>query len=330
MLRGGRVFILLGMVLAVAAVVVGILALSRPDREPAPTPTAQPTLVPVVVAARDIPANTVITADDIQVTEVPQDDVAPGTVQRVDQVVGQVASGPLVRGQRILQANLLVPGLGDLLQPGKRAVALPVDRVSALGGLIQPNDTIDIVYSVRITLTRVLPTQPLELVDATQGYAQQEGVELAPYGEPPTGPTYPFPGEPGSRFIVSDEGGGSPVVKLVLQKIRVLQVIAGDRTVVPGMTAPQPAGEGTPTPVPETTPVPGTPLPPVDLLIIEVDPQQAEVITFLLDQQARYQVLLRSRGDDQDATTSGLTYDRLVSQYGLPVPASVRLPGGPQ
>jgi len=330
MLRGGRVFILLGVVLAVAAVLVGILALTPPEREATPTPTAEQTLVPVVVAVRDIPANAVITADDIQLTQVPQDEVAPGTVQRVDQVIGLVASGPLVRGQRILLANLVAPSLGDVIQQGKRAIALPVDRVSALGGLIQPNDTIDIVYAVRITLTRVLPTEPLESVDATQGYAQQEGLELAPYGQPPAGPTYPFPGEPGSRFVVTDEGGGNPVAKLVLQNIRVLQVIAGDRTVVPGMTATPAAAEASPTPAPEATPEAGTPLPPVDLLIIEVDPQQAEVITFLLDQQARYQVVLRSRGDDQAATTAGLTYDRLVSQYGLPVPSTVRLPGGPQ
>jgi hypothetical protein len=50
----------------------------------------------------------------------------------------------------------------------------------------------------------------------------------------------------------------------------------------------------------------------------------------MLDQQARYQVVLRSRTDQELANTSGVTYDRLVSQYGLPVPATVRLPGGPQ
>lgn len=332
MLRGGRVFILLGVILAVAAVLLGILALSRSRREAAETPAPQQARVPVVVAARDIPANTVITAEDIQITEVPQEEVAPGTVQRADQVIGLVASGPLVKGQRLLMANLIAPSLGNVIQPGKRAVALPVDRVSALGGLIQPNDVIDIVYSVRITLTRVVPSEPLEVVDATQGFARQEDLQLPPYGQPPAGPTYPFPGEPGSRFIVTDDAGGNPVAKLVLQNIRVLHVIAGSQTVTPGTAgaAAQEAGEATPTPAPEAAGQVGTPLPQVDLLIIEVDPQQAEMITFMLDQEARYQVVLRSRADSEPATTAGVTYDRLVSQYGLPVPTTVRLPGGPQ
>jgi len=336
MLRGGRVFILLGVVLAVAAVLLGILALSRPGREAAETPAPQEVRVPVVVAARDIPANTVITAADITVTEVPQEEVAPGTAQRADQVIGLVTSGVLVEGQRILMANLVAPSLGNVVQPGKRAVALPVDRVSALGGLIQPNDTIDIIYSVRVNLTRVVPSEPLEVVDATQGYARQDDLQLAPYGQPPSGPTYPFPGEPGSRFTVTDGGGGNPVAKLILQNIRVLQVIAGSEAVAPGPGESAPvqtsaeAGEITPTPEPNATALAGSTLPAVDLLIIEVDPQQAEMITFMLDQQARYQVVLRSRTDQEPANTSGVTYDRLVSQYGLPVPATVRLPGGPQ
>ncbi|MCM8750610.1 Flp pilus assembly protein CpaB [Thermomicrobiaceae bacterium CFH 74404] len=336
MLRGGRVFILLGVVLAVVAVLLGIVALSRPNREAAETPAPDEMRVPVVVAARDVPANTVITTADITVTEVPQEEVAPGTAQRADQVVGLVTSGPLVEGQRVLMANLVAPSLGNVVQPGKRAVALPVDRVSALGGLIQPNDTIDIIYSVRVNLTRVVPSEPLEVVDATQGYAQQENLQLPPYGQPPAGPTYPFPGEPGSRFIVTDEGGGNPVTKLVLQNIRVLQVIAGSEPVTPAAEGAAPAqtsaetGEATPTPAPDTAEQAASTLPAVDLLIIEVDPQQAEMITFMLDQQARYQVVLRSRSDQEPATTSGITYDRLVSQYGLPVPATVRLPGGPQ
>lgn len=335
MLRGGRLFILLGIVLAVVAVILGIVALSRPS-EGTVTPTPQQARIPVVIAARDIPANTVLTMEDVRVTEVAEDQVAPGTARSVDQVVGLVTNGELVEGQRIMMANLIAPSLGNLVEPGKRAVAIPVDRVSALGGLIQPNDTIDIVYTVRIDLTRVVPSEPLEVVDVTEGFAPQDGLTLPPYGEPPAGPTYPFPGEPGSRFIVTDTGDGQPVAKLVLQDIRVLQVIAGAELVTPGGTtatgqAATVSADATPTPQAEVAQEQqGTVLPAVDLLIVEVDPQQAEVISFMLDEQARFQVVLRARGDHEPATTAGVTYDRLVANYGLPVPATVRLPGGPQ
>jgi hypothetical protein len=65
-------------------------------------------------------------------------------------------------------------------------------------------------------------------------------------------------------------------------------------------------------------------------LIVEADPEQAELISFLLDQNVRYQVILRARGDAQPVQTDGVTYDRLVERYGLPVPGTVVVSGGPR
>lgn len=327
MLRGGRLYLVTGLVLAGLALILAFVALQQ-QRAPAPAePTATPA-VPVVVAARDIRAGTVLTMDDVQVVDADPDSVAPGTARQPDQVVGLVVAGDLVAGQRILMANLVVPSVSNLLQPGKRAVAIPVDRINAVGGLIQPNDLIDLVYAGRVDLVRVLPTEPMEMPDGGQGFSPPpESVTLPPPGTKAT--SYPYAGAPGSRVIITDTGEGQPVAKIVLQNLRVLQVIAGTTVVgaTPGeRSQAEISATASMTPTAETE----ANLPPVDLLVVEADPKQAELITFLLDQHVRYQVLLRARGDTTEVTTDGVTYDRLVTDFGLPVPAPVEVGGGPQ
>lgn len=323
MRRTGRLYLLTGLLLAFAAVIVAIIALQR-QRPPSPAePTETPT-VPVVVAAHDIRAGTVLRQEDVQVVAADPASIAPGTARQVDQVVGLVVAGDLVAGQRILLANLVMPSVANAIQPGKRAVAIPVDRINAVGGLIQQNDVIDLVYAGRLELTRVLPTQPLEMGDSGQGYSPPpEQVTLPVSG---TGTSYPYAGAPGSRVVVKDIGEGQLVTKLIVQNLRVLQVIAGSTPVEPGVASPSPIEASRA----EATPTPTTTLPAVDLLIVEADPEQAEIIAFLLDQNIRYHVVLRARGDTEQVQTDGVTYDRLVEEDGLPVPAPVVVGGGPR
>ncbi|HET9017717.1 MAG TPA: hypothetical protein VFN57_19095, partial [Thermomicrobiaceae bacterium] len=208
---------------------------------------------------------------------------------------------------------------------GQRAVALPVDRINSLGGLIQADDHIDLIYSVRLKLTRVLPTQPLAVQDSTTGYAKSDTLVLPPPGSASSSKTYPYPGEPGSTFTVNDLQAGDPVAKIVLQNLKVLRVIAGNATVAGPATTNTTAktASATATPTPTTNQLPND-----DLLILAVDPQQAEVIKFVQDNGGNYQVALRATNDTSTATTKGVDYNQLVTNYGLPVPQTVTLPGG--
>lgn len=328
MRKSGRLFIVLGVGLALVAAALGIAAfaggLGGSDKGSDP---AKPDMATVVVAARDIPANTVLTAEDVQTSQIDKSKVPPGSVSAAGQVVGYAVSGDLIKGQQILSANLTAPGLTFDLENGKRAVALPVDRINALGGLIRPGDHIDLIYSARLHLTRVVPSEPLEVTDSTTGYAKDDTLTLAPPPGPSGSATYPYPGEPGSRFLVKDPTDGDPVTKIVIQNVRVVRVIAGDTTVSEDQPESSSAQGGTSTPTPQTA---AEKLPNADLLVLEVDPQQAEVVKFLMDNNGTYQVALRPKDDTGAATTTGVTYEQLVTQYGLPVPKTVRLPGGGQ
>lgn len=337
MRRGGRLFIILGVGLALVAALLVVFSLTKSGNNKK-TPVVQvtpDTSISVLQAAHDIPANTVIREEDVKVVKVDRTAAATGAATSASQVVGLATNGNIVSGQQILMANLVTPGLTNLLTNGKRAVALPVDRLSALGGLIRPDDYIDIVYSARLNLAEVLPTSPVSTqFGPTQYSVDQKSLELPPNGQTATG-TYPIPGQPGSVFTITDDGHGNPVTKVIMQDIRVLRVIAGNEAVNESAFA-------TPTPTPASdngtatakTPTPEnagpTPLPATDMLVLEVDPQQAELVKFLEDNQGKYQVVLRSPNDHATPTTTGMTYDQLMSKYGVPAPKPVAVPSGGQ
>ncbi len=327
MRRGGRLFILLGVGLALVAVLLAVMSFSGGNKSKQ-TSASQAVMVTVLQATRDIPANTVIREEDIKPVQIEKVSAASGAAQNSAQVLGLATNGDVVKGQQILMANLVTPGLTNLLTDGKRAAALPVDRVSALGGLIRPDDYVDIVYSVRVNLTGVLPTNVIEAKQGDAVYNFKDGdLKVPPAGQPaPT--VYPYPGEAGSRFLVTDDQNGNPITKVILQNIRVLRVIAGNQSVNDTSSAP---AQSTPTSGNGTaTPVANAALPNADMLVLEVDPQQAELIKFLEDNQGKYQVVLRAPDDHSTATTTGVTYDQLMSSFGLPAPKTVKLPGGGQ
>jgi pilus assembly protein CpaB len=337
MRRGGRLFIILGVGLALVAALLVVFSLTKSDKKTPPVVQVTPDAsVSVLQAAHDIPANTVIREEDVKVVKVNRNAAASGAATSASQVIGLATNGDVVSGQQILMANLVSPGLTNLLTNGKRAVALPVDRLSALGGLIRADDYIDIVYSARLNLSEVLPTSPISTLLPPQQYSMdQKALELPPPGQGSA--VYPIPGQPGSVYTVTDDGSGSPVTKVILQNVRVLRVIAGNEAVndsafaTPTPTPAPAAPGGTSTPAPEApnSNLP-TPLPSTDMLVLEVEPQQSELIKFLEDNQGRYQVVLRAPNDHATPTTTGMTYDQLMSTYGLPAPKPIQVPSGGQ
>jgi pilus assembly protein CpaB len=245
------------------------------------------------------------------------------------QVLGLATNGDVVEGQQILMADLVTPGLTNLLTNGKRAAALPVDRVSALGGLIRPDDYVDIVYSVRVNLTTVLPSNVIDVKQGDDVFHFKDGDIKVPPADQQPPKDYPYAGEAGSRFVVTDDQNGNPITKVILQNIRVLRVIAGNQAVNDGSSSQAtstPTG-GNSNSTPEAA---SNTLPNADMLVLEVDPQQAELVKFLEDYKGSYQVVLRAPDDHATANTTGVTYDQLMSTYGLPAPKTVRLPGGGQ
>lgn len=110
--------------------------------------------VAVVVAKADLAPGTAIGAGNMATRQVPRDYVYPETVlpAAFDGVSGQTLVKPLAKGQPLLRGYLSgggAAGLADKIEPGRRAIAINVDEVSSINGLILPGDRIDVMLSSR-------------------------------------------------------------------------------------------------------------------------------------------------------------------------------------
>ena len=107
----------------------------------------------VVVAAKDLPEGTSLGADVLTVREWPAAEVPEGAFARRDSVLGRVLVTPLFTGDVLLPGKLAPIGVGPGLEVkvprGKRAMAVRINDVAGISGLIQPNSRVDVVVMMR-------------------------------------------------------------------------------------------------------------------------------------------------------------------------------------
>lgn len=306
MRRNGRLLIVVGVVMGLAAVLLALFALSGGDDDGDTTADREPTSqeITIVQASRAVEAHVKLTADDLEEVVINDSEVLnpDDYPRRINEVIGFAYSEELVEGQQLLRSRLEVSGIAEELTTGSRAISMLVDQNNLVAGLIRQDDSVDIVYKINAELLRVTPTTPLELSDELTLTTE---VVIPPFGQAPDPDPYPYPGEPGSRFAIEDADAGNPVAKIVLQNIRVLRVITPS-TIAGGASAS--AGQDT-----------------GNYLVVEVTPDQAELI-HMMTTVGTYQVMLRGADDEDIATTMGANLELLVTEYELPVPKTVRLP----
>jgi pilus assembly protein CpaB len=120
-----------------AAIATGLLALS----DPAPAGT------PVLVAARDLAAGTVLTARDIELDARPPADLPDGTLASTRDVVGRVLASGARRGEVLTDVRLVGPSLVDTLAPGQVAVPVRIADAAA-AALVAPGAHVDVLAAV--------------------------------------------------------------------------------------------------------------------------------------------------------------------------------------
>src|SRR5215467_11298185 len=108
---------------------------------------------PVVIAFKDVAEGKAIDRASVTVAEWPINTIPAGAYASVDSVVNRVTRIDVFRGEVIVPGRLAPEGTGPGLQvkinPGKRAVALRIDDVSGLNGMIQPNSRVDVLVVTR-------------------------------------------------------------------------------------------------------------------------------------------------------------------------------------
>lgn len=173
MRRGGRVLILLGILLGMIAAGGTFIVLSTQEAPAPPVPTRS-----IVIAVQNIPARTEIPAGALGKADYPADKIPPGAFERNEDVSGKLAITSIVPGQIIL-AQMIIdknkPGASRsnasfLIPDGKVAIAFPVTSISSVANAIQPGDYVDIM----LTLSP----------GATQGPAGRTGATTGTEGQP--------------------------------------------------------------------------------------------------------------------------------------------------
>jgi Flp pilus assembly protein CpaB len=160
--RRGRWIVIIGVVLAVAAGGAAFFLINQAQQQAGQAGLQR---VAVVVAAQTIPARKIIEAADVTVREVPIDDTnAQGIASTPDKVIGRVPAVAILQGQMVL-TNLLASstegGQFSVLGPEEsfgedspdwRAVSMTVPDDRAVGGLLTPNQIVDVFVTASVNV----------------------------------------------------------------------------------------------------------------------------------------------------------------------------------
>ena len=287
MKRTNRLVILVGVLLAVLAFVGIVVLLGRSS-----TPSAaEKVTVNVVVAKVDIAIGDAVTPDLVEVKEVDPDAVVGTRIADPSQLSGTPALFPIGKGTQVYQEAV---GLGAgttttcitcQLEPGEKAIAFQVERVTGLDFLVQPGDHIDILFRAEVQV--VQPT-----VDST---------DAQPRFEPVTGLE------------------NAPTVKTLLQNKRVLYVSATKikRIADPNAT-PVPAGTAAKAEATIESVVivfAGTD---ADAEVIKFAQKDQSILGPLT-------AVLRNPKDEVIEDTTGVTFKILVERFGIPIPDLIQV-----
>lgn len=108
-------------------------------------------LVPIVVAAQDIPENTVVTMEMISQRSVPEQFVTSSVVKpdSASYIVNQRTLVPLQAGDMMLwsafETTRAAERISQNLGEAQRLVSLKVSAEASVGGWVRPNDRVDVI-----------------------------------------------------------------------------------------------------------------------------------------------------------------------------------------
>lgn len=333
-MRGGRVFLLIGAVLILGALIVFLLMRPKPQPAPpseegTPLPTPLPAdMVRIVVSVQNIPRGMVITSDSLAVSEQnwPKEAVPTGAIYNLEAVYGRKARVEIPNGVPVLESMLTeVSGalaafgsdMTNMLPEGTVAYAVPVGRYSSVAWGLRPGDHVDVIISLLMVeldqeFQSILPNQ-MACVNPPEGEECRGGPEGRLEVLPNGWLVSKTPSEPQRPQLVT---------QLTIQNALVLQV--GDWP-KPEAT-PAPEGEEavpTPQPRPEGGVAAAPAQPEVEPVTLAVTPQEALILEYLQAAGARINLVARSVADAQKNTRFSIetvTLEYVLNAYRISYP----------
>jgi len=165
---------------AASGLLAGYVALVYVSDEPTPLQAAAPTRT-IVVAARDLPAGSIIRREDVETVGWPGSAIPEGFTLQAGDVVGRGLIVEVRKNEPVLDWKLAQReaggGLSITIPEGMRAVSVEVDEVIGVAGFVLPGTRVDVLATVmpgndrsRTTTRTIL--QNIRALAADQKYQQ--------------------------------------------------------------------------------------------------------------------------------------------------------------
>ncbi|HEV2011580.1 MAG TPA: RcpC/CpaB family pilus assembly protein [Candidatus Limnocylindria bacterium] len=125
----------------------------------------------VLVAARDVPPRTALTAGDLKVQKFPVDLAPPTAMTRADEAVGKIVQQSVAAGEPILPGKFAAAGAVSFTvfppnaqpapnvpiaagTPDYRVMSITVADANAVGGAVQVGDLVDLLFTLNLDPTK--------------------------------------------------------------------------------------------------------------------------------------------------------------------------------
>ena len=110
--------------------------------------------VPVIVANLDLNVGDVVSTENASIRQIPKSYVPANALDpnQFDTIDGRHIINPVRQGDPILAisvSQVKVAGLASLLQPGQRAITIPVTTRDTFSGFLKPGDDIDLMITLK-------------------------------------------------------------------------------------------------------------------------------------------------------------------------------------
>jgi len=178
--RRARLILIIGVVLALFA---GAGTFFYASSAQTVTPTVIPT-APVLVAAREIPAKTTLTAADLKIADFNADVKPAAALDKPQDAIGKVTIQSISVGEPIMPTKFADPknpafvvippafigpdGAPQVGSPNFRAMSITVPDANAVGGAVQPGDIVDVMFSLTLDPSKYFDkVKPLQTADVS-------------------------------------------------------------------------------------------------------------------------------------------------------------------
>jgi pilus assembly protein CpaB len=163
--------------------------------KPEPPPAAAPRMQIVPLASMDLEQGRTIVLGNVALLQLTPEQIQkrmkegklpPQYMNNPQQIIGRILKTPLKQGEAFKTEDLYAEGTGptiaEKLEPGLRAVTIPVEGTGALGGFDGPGSYVDVVFRSSPDDKAGIPETTVTLLEGVQVLGMEEADKRAPPG----------------------------------------------------------------------------------------------------------------------------------------------------